>query len=215
MKTTTKTKPSKQKFTLCIVAACVLAVFMGKIIWEAQRPSVTAGTMPAKAKGNPKAKVKIIEYIDFQCPACAQGTRILKEYFAKYPGQLYLEVKYFPLPMHNYGMLSARYAECAARQNKFWSFVDPLMERQQLWSSLHDPQPAFRQIVEQAGLNSSRLDQCLNDKYLDESILTEKAIGTSLGIQSTPTYFINDKMVVGTKSLVDELTPFFGQATTP
>ena len=205
-------KPAKQKVTLFIFVACLLAVLAGKIILEAQRPHVANGAMPARAKGNPKANLKIIEYIDFECPACAQGMLILKEYFAKYPGQMYLEVKYFPLPSHLYGMPSARWAECAAQQNKFWFFVEPLMERQKVWATLHDPVPAFRQLAEQAGLSSFQLDNCLNSKYLDETILTEKAIGTSLGIQSTPTYFVNDKMVVGTKSLLEELNKFFGPA---
>jgi protein-disulfide isomerase len=204
-------KSSKQKVTIFIIVACLFAVLTGQFILQHQRSHVVRGSLPAKAKGNPQAKLKIVEYIDFECPACAQGTHILKEFFAKYPNQIYLEVKYFPLPSHTYGMVSARWAECAGRQNKFWAFVDPLMERQNYWATLHDPVPALRQIAEQAGLSSFQLDNCLNNKYLDETILTEKAIGTSLGIQSTPTYFINDKMIVGTKTLVEELDKFFGQ----
>ena len=203
-------KLSKQKVTLFVVLGCFLVIFGIKTILQIYRANIQPNAIPAKAKGNPQAKLKIIEYIDFECPACAQGTHILKDYFTKYPDQIYLEVKYFPLPMHLYGLPSARYAECAARQKKFWPFVELLMERQSLWASLHDPQPAFRQIAQAVGLSFFQLDACLNDKYLDEVIMTEKTVGTTLGVQSTPTYFINDKMRVGTKLLQDELTAFWG-----
>lgn len=208
-------KFSKQQVTWLIIVFCVLTIFGGRAILQAYRSRVSLSSIPAKAKGNPQAKLKIMEYIDFECPACAHGVRILKDYLAKYPDQIYMEIKYFPLPGHRYGMASARYAQCAARQKKFWPFVEKLMERQGLWTSLHDPQPAFQEIAKQTGLSTFHLDNCLNDKYLDESILTEKTIGVSLGIQSTPTYFINDKMFVGTKTLQEELTKFFGAATVP
>ena len=109
-------------------------------------------------------------------------------------------------------MESARYAECAARQKKFWPFIESLSKQQSFWAALHDAQPAFRKIAQETGLNSFQLDQCLGDKYVDEVIVTEKTIGTSLGIQSTPTYFINEKMVVGTKFLKEELAKFFGES---
>ena len=208
-------KLSKQKVTWLIIVVSALIIVSGKTILQTYRSSIEPSSIPAKAKGNPQAKFKIVEYIDFQCPACAQGMKILKEYFAKYPDRIYAEVKYFPLPGHPYGMLSARYAECAARQKRFWPFVDKLIERQSLWASLHDPIPAFHEIAKQTGVNSFQLDNCLNDKYLDEAILTEKTIGASLGIQSTPTYFINDKMLVGTKSLQEELNKFFEPTPAP
>ena len=200
---------SKEKVTLLIVVIGVIAILGGQALLKFYRSRVSQSSVPAKAKGNPQAKLKIVEYIDFQCPACAQGVHILKEYFAKYPDQMYVEVKYFPLPMHPFGMESARYAECAARQKKFWPFIESLSKQQSFWAALHDAQPAFRKIAQETGLNSFQLDQCLGDKYVDEVIVTEKTIGTSLGIQSTPTYFINEKMVVGTKFLKEELAKFF------
>ena len=208
------TQLSKKKLTVGIIVGCVLGVVAGQAFLQYSRSNVaTSPAIPAKAKGNPEAKLKIIEYIDFQCPACAQGMRVLKDYAVKYPDQIYIEIKNFPLAMHQFGMVSARYAECAARQKKFWPFVDLLMDKQGLWASLHDPLPAFRQFAQQAGLNASQLESCLNDKYLDETIHTERSIGSSLGVQSTPTYFINDKMFVGAKALKEELTVFFKETT--
>ena len=121
-------KQSKQKVTLLIVVGCVIAIVGGQALIQKYRSNIKQNSIRAKAKGNPQAELKIIEYIDFECPACAQGMRILHNYFTKYPGRMYLEVKYFPLPGHKWGMPSARYAECAARQNKFWLFVDILID---------------------------------------------------------------------------------------
>jgi protein-disulfide isomerase len=204
-------KLSKQQVTLFIVIGCIAAIVTGQTLLERYRSNIKPSSIPAKAKGNPEAKLKIVEYIDFECPACANGVGILNEYFKKHPNEIYVEVKYFPLSGHRWGMPSARYAECAARQDKFWPFVDILLGRQSFWTSLHDPIPAFREFAQQSGLSMMKLDMCLGDKYVDETIATEKTIGTSLGIQSTPTYFINDKMGVGPKFLQSELSAFFGE----
>lgn len=205
-------KASKQKVTLFIILGCIVVILGGQFFLQRYRSSIQQNSIQAKAKGNPQAKLKIVEYVDFQCSACANGVRILNEYFKKYPDQMFVEIKYFPLAGHQWSMPSARYAECAARQNKFWPFVDLLMARQSFWSSLHDPMPAFRQLAQEAGLGMFQLDLCLSDKYVDEAINTEKTIGSTLGIQSTPTYFINDKMIVGTKFLQEQLAAFFGEA---
>ena len=208
-------RSSKQKVTLLIVLGCVLAIVAGQRILHRYRSNIKQNSIQAKAKGNPQAKLKIIEYIDLECPACAQGAGILNEYFKKYPNQMYVELKYFPLSGHRWSMPSARYAECAARQNKFWPFLDVLLKQQSFWSALNDPNPAFRQIAQEAGLNTFQLDLCLGDKYLEEAITTDKSIGTAMGIQSTPTYFINDKMFVGTKFLKEQLAAFFGETANP
>jgi protein-disulfide isomerase len=164
----------------------------------------------ARAKGNPDARVKIVEYIDFQCPACAFGVEYLKTFFDQHPNDLYIQVRYFPLTnMHRHAMTSALYSECAARQGKFWQLDDLMIPQQSEWAQLISPEPVFQSMAQQVGMNTDQLNTCLASDDARKVINDEKSVGQSLGISSTPTYFINNKMVVGTKSLQEELKADF------
>ena len=89
-------KISKPVATAVIIAASVLAVHLIKFFLS--NPSDSFGETPSsRTKGNPRAQVHIVEYLDFECPACAKGALALKEYLAKYPSQIYLEVKHYPI----------------------------------------------------------------------------------------------------------------------
>ena len=114
-------------------------------------------------------------------------------------------MKYYPLGMHRHAMQSARYAHCAAKQEKFRPFQDILVERQQQWEGLISADSVFRQIAQEAQIDLKQLDVCLQSERTNQDILEEKVKGTSLGVKSTPTYFVNGKMVVGTKLLQQEL----------
>ena len=201
---------SKQKLTLAIVIVAV-AVIVGINIFAGRAPKFV-DSIAARTKGDPQAKVQIIEFIDFECPACANGSKILREYTAKYPQGIRLQIKYFPLVSHHrHAMQSALYSECAGRQGKFRDFHDLLMAQQGQWSSLINADASFMQIAGQAGLDKAQLNACIASDDVAKMINGERSLGQSLGIQSTPTYFVNNKMVVGTKSLMDELNTYFPQ----
>ena len=155
----------------------------------------------ARFKGPENAAIKITEYIDFQCPACAKGAIYLKNFMQTKPGILSLNMKYFPLRGHKFGLPAARYAQCAAKQNKFWEFHDRVLETQSDWKKLNDAIPAFEHIAKEIQLNEKQLKRCLSDNSLNNIIAQDKEEGQALGVKSTPTYFINGKMFVGTKSL--------------
>ena len=194
--------------TLVIVLALVGLIVGAKVFLTHKK--VEIDWQMARAKGNPQAHVKIVEFIDFQCPACAYGINFLKTFIEKHPQDVYLQVRYFPLTnMHRHAMISALYSECAARQGKFWALDDLMIPQQQQWAQLISPEPIFRAMAQQAGINLDQLDTCLASDSARKVINDEKSLGQSLGINSTPTYFINNKMVVGVKSLQDELKNYF------
>lgn len=202
---------SKKIVTAVIVVACVGIIYILRAfpgLW----PLRTAADVAAlsHSKGNPKASIKITEFADFQCPACAEGAKYLKELIKQHPQAVYLEMKYFPLQMHQHAYLSARYAECAARQGRFWPFHDHLFERQANWKKLTDPQPAFEVIAEDVHLDPVQLKDCLADPAINAFIDKNKAEGQALGVRSTPTYYVNGKMVVGAKPLQLELDKLLG-----
>ena len=199
---------NKQLTGLVIVLVLVGLVIGVKTFLSSKKNQINVQL--ARSKGNPQARVKIVEFIDFQCPACAYGIKYLKTAFDKHPNDIYLQVKYFPLTnMHRHAMISALYSECAARQGKFWALDDLMIPQQSQWAQLISPEPVFQAMAQQAGVNIDQLNTCLTSDDARRVINDEKSFGQSVGILSTPTYFINGKMVVGTKSLQDELKSYF------
>ncbi len=199
---------TKKKITIFILSVAILTVVVLKFIQGAS--SGIIDPVEARAKGPEQAKVNIVEFIDFECPACAYGAGKLKEYLAQYPGSIHVEVKYYPLlNMHKHALRVASYVECVSRQGKFWPFFDSLMPAQGQWSELVNADGVFDQLASSAGVNREKLRSCLSSEDVSTTIMNEKSLGRSLGVQSTPTYFINKKMVVGGKSLVEELDNYF------
>ena len=204
-------KVSKKIILLGILAIGVLSIFTVKSVVSRSTVQVHSKE-PARVKGNDNAPVKITEYVDFQCPSCAEGAKYLKEIMDKYPGKIRLEVKYYPLILvHRHALLSAYYAECAARQGRFWSFYDYFFEHQAEWSNLTDAKPFFDRFARKLGLNLAGLETCLQDENVYETVRKSKDEGKLLKVSSTPTYFINGSMVVGKKQLAPELEKFLNE----
>ena len=186
-----------------IVAAIGVYSFKSRLFSNSTSPTDAA---TQRVKGNPNAPIKIIEYIDLQCPACANGAVILRDFVKRFPDKLYIQLKYFPLvTVHTHAIRSAVFADCAGLQGKFWPFFDLLMDRQSVWSKLTVADPEFLKIAQEVGLNEAALQTCVADKKTAETVYKDKEGANGFGIQSTPTYFINGKMIVGTKLLQEEL----------
>jgi len=194
----------KKILTILIVFSCVILIYGIKSLKKHFSP-YPPSSASARTKGNPRAAHKITEYMDFQCPACAKGAEILHTLLKNNSKEYYLEVKYFPLDMHIHSMRAARYAECAAQQGKFWEVHDLLFSKQPEWRNLLNPEPVFTEILKTAQVNPQKLESCLANPQVNEVIAKNKEEGKTLGIQSTPTYFINGKMIVGTVNLEKEL----------
>lgn len=211
-----KNKSGKRIFVfLLILLGSVGLVYGLRFVKSLNLSGLTHSKESNRSKGNKDALVKVIEYMDYQCPACAKGSFLLNEYLKHYPGKLYLEAKFYPLDMHIHGMRAARYAQCASLQGKFWQVHDNLFFRQAQWKDLMNAEPAFGEILNSVKINPAKLDQCLSDPKMSDLILQDKQSGTQAGVKSTPTYFINGKMIVGTINLENELKTLLGPLPVP
>ncbi len=201
-KKTFNMKMSKQKTTFIIFLIAIgLIVGIKTFIFHTNGQSSDW----AKVKGSKNAPIKIIEYGDFQCPSCAKGAQYIKNVMTTNPDRVQLTFRYYPLPMHQHAFMSSRYAECASRQGKFWEFHDLVFERQDNWEGLMNAMPAFDEISKEIGIEMTQLNACLSDQKVEHLIEEDKASGSQQGVKSTPSYFINGKMVVGYKSLAEEM----------
>ena len=205
-------KNSKILLTLLVIALsagviCVLKTTLYSPFIEKKNVA------PARLKGNPNAPIKIIEYMDFQCPACATGSLFLSEVIKKHPDKISMEVKYYPIgSIHRHAYTSAGYAQCAASQGKFWGFHDLLLQRQAQWKDLPNAQSFFDGIAKEAQVDLTKLQACPQDDKIDQVITAEKEQGNRRGVKSTPTYFVNGVMIVGPKALKDELVKLLGES---
>ena len=160
-----------------------------------------------KSKGLARAAVQIIEFSDFECPACRAAQQALSELTRLYPEKVRIIFQHFPLEGHRWSPLAHQAAECAAEQNRFWPYHDRLYAEQATWSVAGtNPLENFLRYAKEAGMDLDRFSLCLGEgHYAQQRIRQEKATGVGLGVRSTPSFFVNGKMVVGFQTLKQEV----------
>lgn len=145
--------------------------------------------------GSDSAKIKLVEFSDFQCPACKSAEPAIKQVLSKYPENLQFIYRHFPLPQHTHAKQAATLAEAAGEEGKFWEMHDKIFETQSQWSNLSDTDATafFLVLAKELGLNEDNLRQALKENTFKSKIDSDIAEGQSLGVNSTPTFFLNGK----------------------
>jgi protein-disulfide isomerase len=143
-------------------------------------------------QGDIKAKNVLVEYADYQCPACAAFSDILKQAPTVFKDTVFV-FRYFPLvQIHKNSVESAMAAEAAGAQGKYWEMHDILFQKQTDWSNLSDPLDAFTQYAQSIGVVN--LDQFKSDitskKYLP-AIEKDNNDALGLNLSGTPSFFFN------------------------
>lgn len=149
--------------------------------------------------GTKDAKVNIVEFGDYQCPACAYANPIVQQLIAEYKDnpEVNFVFRNFPLPQHSNGMVAAEAAEAAGAQGKFLEMVDILYKNQNEWSGNSKPLEIFAGYAQKLGLNVKDFNDSINQKKFQEVINKDRSDGQALGVNSTPTFFINGEKFEG------------------
>ncbi len=145
--------------------------------------------------GNPDAAVTLVEYSDFQCPACASFQPVVAEILSQYGEELQFEYKHFPLPMHQHALQAAVASEAAAQQGKFYEFHVLLFGNQKDWSAAATPNTFFIQYAEQLGLDLDLFKKHLNSSVLRDKVKDDFKAGKELGITGTPSFYLNGEFM--------------------
>ena len=143
--------------------------------------------------GSSSAKIKLVEFSDFQCPACAVAGSYTKKLRVTYSDQIQFIYRHFPLPQHIHARSAAILAEAAGEQGKFWEMHDRLFETQEQWSKLASSTAFFMDLAKQLGLDEVKVEQALKESAFKSEIDSDIAEGQSLGVNFTPTFFINGR----------------------
>lgn len=158
-----------------------------------------------RSQGPGGAPVQIIEYSDFECPACSAAQPLLQQLRDRYPEKVRLVYQHFPLDGHRRSPQAHHAAECAARQKKFWPFHDRLYREQSVWSKTEGSViEIFLRFALEQGLDVDEFARCLSDPSVERTILEERTAGSGFGINSTPSFFVNGKLIIGAQSVEEE-----------
>lgn len=155
--------------------------------------------------GPKDAKVIVIEYGDYQCPSCKAWQSKVEEFKSQMGDDTAFVFRNFPITTaHKNAIASARAAEAAALQDKFWEMNSLLYRNQTDWQGADDPQYTFAGYAEQLGLN---IDQFNND-YQSSAVLNkinfDRDLATKQGVEGTPTFFINGQKLENENPSGDE-----------
>ncbi|PYR66618.1 MAG: hypothetical protein DMF87_04335 [Acidobacteria bacterium] len=176
-----------------------------RVVMEAPRTALTINP-DDPSEGKADAPVTVVEFSDFQCPFCQRVWPTLKQLRMKYGDKMRLVWKDFPLTqIHPQAFVAAQAGNCAREQGKFWEYHDKLFGNQ---SAL---QPAnLKQYAADLGLDTAKFNQCLDSSKYEARVQAALGVGGGLGIGSTPTVYVNGRMINGAQpievfqSVIDE-----------
>jgi protein-disulfide isomerase len=156
-----------------------------------------AGAEPAHTLGDAKAPVTLEEFGDFECPPCGVLHPILKSLESEYgPAKVRIIFREFPLvPNHAHALAAARAAEAAGLQGRFWEMHDMIYEHQKDWHEAFDVRPIFEGYAKTIGLDVEQFARDNTSEIVERRIFLDGKRAHSLGVQGTPTVFLNGKEV--------------------
>jgi len=166
-----------------------------KVVVLLSPPRVEVGFDPARVRGNPKAKVMIVEFSDFQCPYCGGVQATLQSVLAKHPDTVALAYRDMPMSkIHPFARKAAEAARCAGEQGKFWEYHDLLFADQ---SKLD--QDGLMDKARTLKLDEQQFESCLSGEKFKGQIQQDSQDGMRAGVSGTPGFFINGIFMSGSQ----------------
>ena len=172
-----------------LLSACALAACSDEVFKVPVEGSQQAGASDAW--------VTVVEFADFQCPYCARAAATMEEVCLSYPeADLRVVFKHLPLWFHERAMSAALAAQCAGEQGLFWPMHDLLYADP---TRLEDED--LQAAAQRLGLDLDRWSACLGSGEALDGIERDVALAEELGIEATPTFFVNGYPIVGAQPL--------------
>jgi protein-disulfide isomerase len=170
---------------------------------SSSQPTLSVNTVASsdQTKGNKEAKLILIEYSDFQCPACGRYYFLLKQLNQEYGDQIQFVYRHFPLKrIHLYAQLAAQATEAAGKQGKFWEMHDLIFENQKEWSEQKNAKKTLIEYAKSLNLDVDKFKSDLGSKEVKNKVQADYQSGVKAGVDSTPTLFLNGKKLPNPKS---------------
>ena len=180
---------SETKFFIGIIAfTAVIIGFAAVIFSQPPKPLpkdqlITAG---AQTRGPKDASHYLVEFSDFQCPACKAFSEEVDKLAVSYPDKLFIVYRHFPLPQHPESKRAAQIAESAGTQGKFFEMGKKLFENQSDLSEYR-----YASISAELGLDWSKIQTDLKNETYRNKVEADIAYGNRIGIRATPTFYLD------------------------
>ena len=186
------------KNTIATILVIMVTIGIGVLIaFSGGTPEVSTDTSTgdviretAYHKGSPGASVEIVEFSDFQCPACKANSSILREVADFYGNKVALYYRHFPLTQHQFSDEAAWAAEAAGKQGKFWEMHDKIFENQDSLSI-----DIFGGLATELGLDIEQFKTDQRSREIKDIVAGDLKDGKTLKVNSTPTFFLNGEKV--------------------
>lgn len=203
------------------VAAIVLGVYFGtRAPAPGPAPVAVAGTPDKTALfavqpgdhvlGDPKAPITLIEYASFTCPHCAHfHTQILPELKKKWIDTGKVKLVYRDFPLDQVAAKAAQIAECAPA-DRYYPVIDLIFRNQATWATGSDPIAELAKPLRIAGMGENEIKACLANDAMSNAVINDYKGGEAMGVNSTPTLFIDGQLYRGPRS-VEELDAAFAK----
>lgn len=144
-------------------------------------------------------KAVLVEFGDFECPACATAFPTVNKLLNDYQGKLTFAFRHFPIPSHVNEPIAAEAVEAAGEQGKFWEMFDKIYSHQKDWAeeSTSKAEEIFLSYAKDLGLDTAKIKTAIDSNKFADKINQDYKDGVALGINSTPTFFFNGEMMRG------------------
>lgn len=158
--------------------------------------AVHLGAEPPHAIGPANAPVTLEEFGDFQCPPCGMLHPVLKTMEKEFGDKLRVIFREYPLvPAHQHALTAARAAEAAGLQGKFFQMHDLIFENQKAWEKAFDARAIFEDYAQKIGLDMEKYRKDVTSEVVEQRIFRDGKRAHALGVQGTPTVFLNGREV--------------------
>lgn len=182
-----------------VVAVIVLATIGLIMLVNSSSPTPTNQTVniaPVSekdiTKGKKDAKVTVVEYADFQCPACASYDAMVNQLLSDYNDKILYVYRMFPLTnIHPNSHISAQAAYAAYKQGKFFEMDDYLYQNQTDWANISDPRSIFMDYAKKLKLDLKKFETEMNSDEAKKFVNNAESEALSEGMNSTPTFVVN------------------------
>ena len=213
---------SEIKTMIIVLVVCVIILFGGAWIYQktvptpVTTPSILTSHQEALVRDDsikvvaPHQKLVVVEFADYECPACAYIAPKVKEFMNTYKDNVTFVFRNFPLnTIHPNAMISAEMARIAGEQGKYWEMHDQLFTNQAEWGELSDPSDVFVSYAKKIGMDASNTKAELAKAPYADKINADEKDGVLVGVDSTPTFFVGNTIIrtadpVALKKAIDD-----------
>lgn len=180
------------------IVGVIILLFVGFLVFNnnSKETTTTAAAEPTNHVKGEGTKVALVEYGDFQCPACSGYAPIMQQVMDKYSKDITFQFRHFPIiSIHPNAFAASRAAEAASKQDAFWEMYDKLYANQQAWSQSKNPNSFFESYANEIGINLDTYRTDFKSDAVNGAIRADMAEAQKLNVSATPTFFINGEAI--------------------